>query len=163
MCIRDSIDIYVGLENPGAGENNIFGNGEEGVELIKRIGSERIKINYDFANAYMYSKAMIKPEDDFKEALPYTIHFHLKDVVKYKDGFYLTKIGAGIINYEAIFGELKNLDINIPMSIELPLRFKWDLKYNFISDKLNAPLPITQINSIISDSLEYINRMLIKS
>jgi len=156
----ENIDIYVGFENPGAGENNILGNGKEGAVLIEKIGSERIGLNYDFGNTLMYSKEAVKPEEDFLNAIQYTIHLHLKDMIKERDGFYLTRIGGGMVNYGAILENIRVLKPDLPVSIELPLRFRWNLSYRFISDEITEPPSIDYINRVVSESLDYVQKKL---
>jgi sugar phosphate isomerase/epimerase len=148
--------LVITLENPGDGENNIIGTGEDGAVLIQKIDSKNVRLNYDFSNAYSYSKGKIKPEEDFRLALPFSAHLHLKDM-RY-DGMYwnFVSIGEGITDYKSVFDYLAKHEMDLPMSIELPLRFyrrsDFKIQYNLNS----KPPPLSEIHKVLQKSKEFI-------
>ena len=77
-AFAESLDILIALENPGDGEDNLISSGKTGASVIQKIGSDYIRLNYDFGNTFIYSKGKIRPEEDYKVALPFSAHFHLK-------------------------------------------------------------------------------------
>jgi sugar phosphate isomerase/epimerase len=114
----ESMNIVIGLENPAEGTDQIITSGKTGAEVVKRIDSDFIKLNYDFGNAFTYSKGEVDPAFDYKEALPYACHLHLKDMNKLDDGWVFAQIGQGIVNYDLILRELVEDKKNLPLSIE---------------------------------------------
>jgi sugar phosphate isomerase/epimerase len=155
-----SIGMIIALENPGADPENIIKSGKAGVSLLEKIGSDVIKINYDTSNVYSNSKGAMKPEEDIKHILSYVTHLHLKDLKQKNNGWYYSGIGEGVINYNEIFNNLSELDQLPPMSIELPLRFRFDSDFNFIRDHLQLPLPLFEIRNILERSINYIKNNL---
>jgi sugar phosphate isomerase/epimerase len=71
----ESMNIIIGLENPSEGTDQIITSGKTGAEVVKRIDSDFIKLNYDFGNAFTYSKSEVDPAFDYKEALPMHANF----------------------------------------------------------------------------------------
>ena len=101
-----SMNMIIGLENPAEGTDQIIGSSKTGADIVKIIGSDFIKLNYDFRNAYIYSKGKVNPALDYKDALPYCCYFHLKDLKKRDVGWEFSEIGEGVIDYDTIFKEL---------------------------------------------------------
>ena len=114
----ESVNIVIGLENPSEGTDQIITSGQTGAEVVKRIDSDFIKLNYDFGNAFTYSKGKVDPAFDYKNALPYACYLHLKDMSKIDDGWIFAQIGQGIVNYDTILKELVEENKLLPLSIE---------------------------------------------
>jgi len=75
---------------------------------MKEIGSDVVRLNYDFGNAFSYSGGHILPEEDFEPALPFAVHFHLKDMTPSNRGWAFTEIGKILKNsLEYVKNELK--------------------------------------------------------
>jgi len=120
--LADALDIIIALENPGDGKTNIINSGQDAPSVLREIGSSRVSLNYDFGNLISHCFERVKPEEDYKHALPYTGHFHIKDVVSDKKGWHFTEIGKGAIDYQTILKELAGLPEAVPLSLEIPLR-----------------------------------------
>lgn len=148
-----SMDLIVALETHG----DIISD-KSSINVIEKINSENVKINYDFVNTFHTAKGKIDLEEDFKSMLPYIVHLHIKDTVLEEDTWHFTQIGKGIIDYRGIFKILKELHHKIPMSIELPLRL--EMREDRFAQKTKSPLEVKQINEIVSDSLSYVRRLL---
>ena len=101
-----SVNMVIGLENPSEGTDQIITSGKTGAEVVKRIDSDFIKLNYDFGNAYTYSKGTVDPALDYKNALPHACYWHLKDMHQTNDGWDFAQIGKGVVNYDVILKEL---------------------------------------------------------
>ena len=114
----ESMNIIIGLENPSGGSDQIITSGKTGAEVVKKIDNDFIKLNYDFGNAFTCSIGEINPAFDYKEALPYACHLHLKDMKKMDDGRVFSQIGQGVVNYEIILKELVEDKKLLPVSIE---------------------------------------------
>ena len=150
----ESMGIIVGLENPAEGTDQIIDCGKTGAAVVKKIGSDFVKLNYDFGNAFSYSRGIIDPASDYKEALPYACHLHLKDLIKTDDGWEFSQIGKGIVSYDTIFKELAAEKKLLPLSIEH--LFIYTATKDFIVQR-NAQAPeLSQISMSLKASLEYI-------
>ena len=156
LPIAETLKLIITLENPGDGENNILSSGEEGARLIDKIESPYLRLNYDFSNTYSYSKGKIKPEDDFKKALPFTAHMHLKEIQTYGDEWRFVAIGQGITDYKDIFQYLSENKIFLPMSIELPIRFKRRSDFKIEYDPENPVPLIDEIRKVLKNSKAFI-------
>jgi len=94
-----------------------FCNGKIATEVVKKIGMDNIKINYDTANVIYYGN--VRPEEDIKNVINENLgHVHLKD----KRGGYkiwdFPPLGEGEIDFEVIFNELKNYSGTMCVEIE---------------------------------------------
>ena len=158
--MAEQMDIIIGLENPAEGENEIIDSGKAGALIIKEIGSSFVKLNYDFGNTFAYSHGQVKPESDYRKALPYVAHLHLKDVKKNESGWYFSQIGKGAIDYDAIIEGLIREKKLLPMSIELP--FIFCISHDFIVRRSEKPMELSQITKILQHSLNYVKETIQK-
>ena len=151
----ESMNIIIGLENPAEGTDQIIASGKTGAEIVKIIGSDFIKLNYDFGNAFTYSKGKVDPVQDYKEALPYACHLHLKDLKKSSNGWDFTQIGEGVVSYDIILKGLVEEKKLLPLSIE-QLFIYTATKDLIVQRKAKAPL-LSQISMSLKASLNYVN------
>lgn len=149
----ESLNLTIGLENPGDGANNLIGTGREGAMLIKEIDSPFIRLNYDVGNTYSYSKGRTRPEDDIQYAYPHAIHFHFKDTRSDRDGWIFTEIGKGVINYKEVIQFLKGQPEQLPIGLEIPLSVRRDKDFN--PQKMAAPPRLADIRKTVKQSYEY--------
>jgi sugar phosphate isomerase/epimerase len=77
-----------------------------------------VKLNYDFGNAFTYSKGKINPALDYKEALSHACYLHLKDLKPSCQGWDFVQIGDGVVGYDIILKELVEEKKLLPLSIE---------------------------------------------
>jgi len=158
--LAESMDLIIALENPGHGfgENNLIHSGVSGASLMKEIGSDFVRLNYDFGNAYSYSKGVIRPEEDFEPILPYAVHFHLKDMTFSDTGLVFTEIGKGVIDYRKIL-RFMSRQTPLPLfAIELPLMLIRDAGFN--PQRRQTPVTLPEIRKILKNSLNYVEKML---
>jgi sugar phosphate isomerase/epimerase len=47
----ERLNMIIALENPGNGEDNLFNLAKEGLDLVNRIGSPYVRLNYDAGSA----------------------------------------------------------------------------------------------------------------
>ena len=149
----ESLNMRIGLENPGDGTNNLIEAGRTGAELIEEIGSPFIRLNYDVGNTYSYSKGQKMPEDDIHYAYPCAVHFHFKDTRPDELGWVFTEIGQGIINYKAVIQFLKAQPEQLPIGLEIPMTVRRDKDFN--PQKKAAPPRLEDIKRIIKQSYDY--------
>ena len=158
--LAESMDLIIALENPGHGfgENNLVHSGETGASLMKEIGSDVVRLNYDFGNAFSYSGGRIRPEEDFEPALPFGVHFHLKDMAPSNSGWAFTEIGKGVIDYRKILRFMSQQTQPPPVAIELPLMLTRDAAFAY--QRRQTPAALSEIGKILKNSLEYVKNEL---
>lgn len=151
----EALDLVIALENPGDGQDQLLGTGAQGVAILRRLGSERVKLNYDFSNIFTYSKGRMHPEQELDAVLPFIAHLHLKNVKSCDGAWPVCGAHEGIIDYPALFRRFPALR-NLPLSIEMPIRFGYDADFNFTLHQKHAP-PLESIRKILADSLACMN------
>lgn len=151
--------IIIGLENMGDGRPNIIDSAEPAVDLVKEINLPSVKINYDFANLLPHLGERLRPEEDFKIALPHAGYFHVKDAAKDANGnWYFPAIGNGNIDFKTILPEIAAYPEPIPLSLELSLRISRLPDATPIRAKKEVPLHT--INRALSESLRFLKENL---
>jgi sugar phosphate isomerase/epimerase len=138
------LQLKIGLENPGDGRPNVINHGEDCQQVIDRINSPWVGVNYDFGNLVSHCLGKIRPELDYLACKKCTVHYHIKDVAKDGGGYHFTPIGQGLIDYRTILHDLADDTVQKPLSLEIPLRLRRD----------DAAQPIRSIDRIVLDEIE---------
>lgn len=160
-AVAEKNNVLILLENPGDGSNNLFGNGKEGLELISKINSAFVKINFDPLNIYTYSKGNIDPVAELDYIIDLSEHFHLKNIINIGNSYNFTSINDKLINYSDILNRIYSVKKDdLSLSIELPLRAHFSSNFDFISHPLMPLLNIDSVNDILCKSLKYIKESL---
>lgn len=149
-----SMDIIIGLENPSEGTDQIITCGQTGADVVKRIDSDYVKLNYDFGNAFTYSKGAVDPASDYKKALPHACYLHLKDISKINGGWVFAQIGRGIVNYDIILQELAAEKKLLPLSIEH--LFIYDATEDLVVQRKAQAPQLSQISMSLKASYDYV-------
>jgi sugar phosphate isomerase/epimerase len=158
VLYAEKLDLIIAFENPGDGEGQLLETGLQGLEILDKIGSDRIRLNYDFSNVFTYSKGKRSPDQEIEKLLPYLGHLHLKNVKLLKSHWMVCGIGEGVIDYRRLFQRFPAL-LSVPMSIELPIGFGYDDQFNFALQKESPVLH----EEFAAPSLEYIRHVLSSS
>lgn len=119
----EAMDLVIGLENPGNGEDNLINSATDGAELIARLGTPWVRLNYDPGNTASHRPGGIDPVADAVTALPSCAHLHVKDVVHDASGWSFVPPGQGGIDYDAIMDAVAGY-AGLPLAVELPLRLR---------------------------------------
>jgi sugar phosphate isomerase/epimerase len=154
----ESLDLIIGLENPGDGRENIVNSGKDGARVVREIGSEWVKLNYDFGNLVSHLFERVRPEEDYGDALEDSVHLHIKDVKADEQGWHFTEIGKGSIDYESIFRHLESRNRFLPVSLEIPLRVT--RARDASPRRMASPVPLDEIRRVLKGSLDFVTRML---
>jgi len=152
-----SLQLVIGLENPGDGSDHIVDYAKTGALTVRRIGSDFVRLNYDIGNPFIYSKGTLKPEDDFEEAIPWSVHFHLKDIREEETGYFYSEIGKGVIDYKTILQALSEKAPSIPLGIEIPLCLKRGRDFLPWIDFTSVDL--VEIRKILRGSLDFLRNV----
>jgi L-ribulose-5-phosphate 3-epimerase len=116
----ETYDVCIALETHGG----LIGTGVQGVQLLEKIGSERLKLTYDMANVVYY--AGIRPEQDLlemgKQIGRYTAHVHLKDKANLQLRDYnFPAFGRGVLDFRRVIQLLRAGNYRGPMTLEVEL------------------------------------------
>ncbi len=151
-----SMKMIIGLENPSEGIDQIITSGQTGAEVVRKIDSDYVKLNYDFGNAFTYSKGAVDPASDYKNALPHACYLHLKDISQINGGWVFAQIGQGIVNYDIILKELAAAKKLLPLSIEHLFIYR-ATKDLVVQRKAKAP-ELSQISMSLKASYDYVKK-----
>jgi sugar phosphate isomerase/epimerase len=153
----ERLDMIIGLENPGNGEDNLFNLALDGLTLLERINSSHVQLNYDAGNTVSHRPGQADPAKDALVAMPGCGHIHLKDVQARADGYYFVPIGQGDVDCASILQGLKSRpDLNL--AIEVPLRFHRD--FTAQPRRNGTPVEIFKIESTLRQSLDFVRQQL---
>lgn len=149
--VCEASGIVIALENPGHGSGDMLGDGRMGAELLARIGSPSVRMNYDAGNVFTYSRGCVQPHADFPAARAYVAHLHLKDIISVSGDWEFTAAGQGIIDYASLWPLLPP---DLPIALELPLRLTRPGRGDPV--RRSRRLQLDQIRSALSASLKWI-------
>lgn len=153
-----SLDMIIALENPGDGNPNVIDSAEPAARTIEEIGLETVKINYDFGNLLSHCFGKLKPEQDYKQVLAQTAHFHIKDVAEDDSGWYFTEIGKGAIDYDSILKELAEACDSVPLSLEIPARVT--RAPDASPRRASQPVDLAEIRRIMNGSVNFVKQII---
>ncbi len=133
-------DVVLGLE---VGEPGLTATGQELMELLKPISSERVGVNYDTGNIRWL--VGIEPETDLPSTLQRLVHMHVKDQAGGKGKENFPTLGDGEVDFTKVFEILKKSSFQGPYTIEIenrgenPTKRDDDIKrcYDFIRRHLS--------------------------
>lgn len=116
-------------------------------EICELVGSDRVMINYDTANAifwgYMDKDKML---EDFKESIDRTGYMHIKDKLGDIHEWNFPALGKGYVPFKEIFDSMDAADNMSPYSIEIEFTEK-------------GPKDLEEINRAVLDSAEYLKSL----
>jgi sugar phosphate isomerase/epimerase len=120
ISLADRYDVVVALETHGG----LVTTGVQGIQLLKEIGSERLKLTYDMANIVYH--AGILPNDDLlqmgQDIGRYVAHVHLKDKANMKTRDYdFPPFGMGILDFKSVLELLYEGGYRGVMTLEVEL------------------------------------------
>ena len=86
-------------------------------EIVNRVGNERIRINYDTANAVFYGG--VNPVEDLAACVDQVAYLHIKDKGGADDVWDFPAPGKGHIDFDGIFRVLRQAENRSPLSVEI--------------------------------------------
>lgn len=153
----EEIDLKIGLENPGDGVDNVLNKGSDGKNVLAKINSTHVGVNYDFGNLLSHCFEKVRPEPDYLDCIKETIHYHVKDVQPDQDGWAFTPIGSGSIDYKTILQEISQRDTRRPVSLEIPVRLRRDK--NAQPERTKERIALPEIQDILSKSIAFVKEV----
>jgi len=149
----EQIDLVIAFENPGDGKRNIIEAGRSGAQVIRRLGSDYVKFNYDFGNLMTHFREDVLPEEDILHVLDHTVHLHMKDSRRVDEGWEFPAVGQGDVNFKSIFSDLRQRAIDLPFCLEVPVTQVRDV-YG-LPKPTPMPLTLAQTSATLKQSLDY--------
>ena len=154
----EQLDMWIGLENPGDGSDNLLNTASDGQPLLARIGHPRVGLNYDAGNTVSHRPGTDCAADAIA-ALPLCVHTHIKDVRADANGFFFTPLGEGGIDCARIVRAVAGTDLDV--SIEIPMRL-----YRGPDAKPSRNLyrvPLGDIEPVLKASLQFVRHHLART
>lgn len=148
----EELDMWIGLENPGDGSDNLLNIAADSRELLQAIAHSRVALNYDAGNTVSHRPA-VNATQDALDAMPHCLYTHIKDVSKRDDGFFFSPLGQGEVDCAGILRHLSRTPLCL--SIEMPLRLH-RLPDAKPSRHSNA-VALTEIECALSQALDFVH------
>lgn len=117
------------------------GTGRVLSDIVKRVGSDRVKINYDTANVIFYGR--VDPCEDIKTCMEDVAYIHLKDKAGADDVWDFPAVGKGRVDFPRLFSLLDAAKNDSPMSIEIEFTAQ-------------GPANLEEVNRAVLDSAAYL-------
>ncbi|WP_028999846.1 sugar phosphate isomerase/epimerase family protein [Azohydromonas australica] len=151
----EALGMWIGLENAGDGADDLLNVAADAPQMLSRIGSTRVGLNYDVGNTVSH-RPEIDAAQDALQALPCCVHMHLKDVRGSADGWFFTSLGQGEVGLGALLRAVAGTDI--PVSIDIPMRLhrRPDAK----PGRARYRVPLADIETTLQASLRYVRQRL---
>lgn len=155
ISVAEKLDLMVCLETHG----DLVDSGKSGHKLLEKLDSKRIKIGYDPANVYFYSRGMIDPADDVKFVLDNIGIMHFKGVCYNEDKskWSFPTIEKSSFYYNDFFKVLEDYKYKGMIALEVEGRLSFEENKGF------SQSPVWDKNKIINSynsEIEYLKQKL---
>ena len=143
--IRDLIpaleeyDLTLVLENHGD-----HATGAILQDILRQVGSERVRINYDTANGIFY--AGVDPVADLAGCIDQVGYMHIKDKAGADREWNFPALGQGHVDFPRLFSLLEQAGNPCPLSIEIEFTQA-------------GPKDLAEVNQAVADSAAYLQRL----
>lgn len=151
----EALDLWIGLENPGDGSDNLLNTAADAPDLLQRINSPRVALNYDAGNTISHRPGTDCAADALA-AMPLCLHTHIKDVRRNDAGYFFTPLGQGQIGCDRILQAVAGTALDL--SIEIPMR----LHRQADAQPSRAPyrVPLADIEATLKAALDFVHGQL---
>ena len=110
-------------------------------DIVRLVGSDRVKINYDTANVIFYGR--VDPVADLRACVNDVAYVHLKDKAGAADVWDFPALGKGWVDFPGIFRTLEEAGNASPFSIEIEFTQA-------------GPGDLAEIDRAVQDSADYL-------
>lgn len=141
----EECDVKLALEVHGE-----YGTGESLKNIVDRVHSDLVGVNYDTANVVFYGRKL--PEEEIKTCVNQVNFVHLKDKAGAMDEWNFPAVGKGDLKLEAFMKYMDENGYEGPYSIEI--EYTQDFTMN---DKKPGDLAVA--NQAVKDSYDYLKSM----
>lgn len=144
--LLEELDLVMVLEIHGE-----YGkSGEELMNICKKVGSERCRVNYDTANVVLYSGQY--PHEEIKTCADYVAYVHLKDKAGEPKEWNFPAVGKGNLRLLETMDYLKSRGYKGPYMIEI------EYTEDFCMRQKDQPGDLEVANQAVRDSFEYLKK-----
>jgi len=151
------LDMIIALENPGNGEDNLFNLARDGLDLVERIGSPYVRLNYDAGNTVSHRPGQVDPALDALAAMPACAHVHIKDVQTRPEGYFFVPLAEGEVGCATILKAMRGRE-DLNLAIELPLRLHRNLAAQPV--RRSSRVNLSEIEAALRRSLTFVQNQL---
>ncbi|HNX61066.1 MAG TPA: sugar phosphate isomerase/epimerase family protein [Candidatus Limiplasma sp.] len=117
------------------------GTGAVLADVVRRVNSPRVKINYDTANVIFYGG--VNPVADLAACVNDVGYLHLKDKAGAPNEWNFPALGKGTIDFPGIFSVLRQAGNESPLSVEIEFTQA-------------GPRDVTEVDRAVADSAAYL-------
>lgn len=147
----EQLGMWIGLENPGDGSDNLLNVAADGPGLLAKIAHPRVGLNYDAGNTISHRPGTDCAADALA-AMPYCVHTHVKDVRADANGYFFTTLGDGQIDCGRIVQAIAATGLDL--SIEIPMRLHRGRDAKPSRNRYRVPLG--DIEAVLTASLRFV-------
>ena len=117
------------------------GTGSVLADIVRRVGSARVKVNYDTANVIFYGR--VDPCADIQTCMDDVGYVHLKDKAGADDVWDFPAVGQGRIDFPRFFAQLEAAGNDSPFSVEIEFTAR-------------GPKDLDEVNQAVRSSADYL-------
>ncbi len=153
--LADELALSVSLETHG----DMIETGQAGHALLAKVKSKRVRIGYDPANVYFYSRGAVDPTEDIKYALEDIGIIHFKGVGhdRMRTRWHFPGMREAAVDYEKLFRILQECRYQGMIAIEVEYRLQYEPDKGF----QEAPIwPAERIIQAYNSEIEYLSEKL---
>lgn len=153
--LAEKSDLTICLETHG----DLIDSGKSGHKLLEKVDSNRIKIAYDPANVYFYSRGMLNPVEDIKYAMDDIGIIHFKGVCHNEDKskWSFPVIEKSSFNYNDFFKVLEDYKYRGMIALEVEGRFIFEENKGFFE---GPAWDKDKIINVYNSEIEYLKQKL---
>lgn len=126
--LKPIADIAASYDIKMALENHIDFTSDEVLEILNRVGSKHLGVNFDTGNAL---RMLEDPIEATRKLAPYTLSTHIKDIgigkgsPQNRDFWLSVPLGKGVIDIPEVVSILKSVGYNGLLNVEVDV-LRWD-------------------------------------
>ncbi len=153
--LAEKLNLIVCLETHG----DLVDSGKSGHKLLEKVNSNRIKIGYDPANVYFYSRGMLNPVDDIKYVMDDIGIIHFKGVSHNEDKsrWNFPEMEKSSFSYDDFFKVLEDYKYRGMIALEVEGRFSFEENIGFSESPVWDK---DKIVNIYNSEIEYLEQKL---
>ena len=149
IAAAEKWNVVIGLESHG----DIVDTAQNSMDVFRYFHHPLVRLNYDTGNVLFYNPTGVKIEEDIKYGFEYLAHLHLKDISIRGNQVAYMPIGAGDVNFPAVFQTLQSLGRTLPCGYEIPVHVRGVLG---MIKPVNTPMPVEAIRQAVRQSVDYV-------
>jgi L-ribulose-5-phosphate 3-epimerase len=151
----EDLDLTVCLETHG----DMLITGAEARKIFDRVDSPRVRLSYDPANVFFYTRGKTDPVEDIRRVYEHVGMVHFKGVRSNEDntvwGF--PPASEAAIDYDRFIDFLRERGYNGMIAVELEGRFRFEEEKGFVIDPV---WPEAKIVDLYNNEISYLQKKL---